>query len=89
MVVALGTLAHIVLMWAREWLLATTPTLGAFGLKRLVRDLLTVNGMVEYDERGRVCCIVLNQAHCYARRLVLALQMLVGTEHVSVILGET
>jgi len=89
MVVALGTLAHNVLVWARDWLMATTPPLGAFGLKRLVRDLLTVNGMVEYDERGRVCCIVLNQAHCYARRLVLALQMLVGTEHVSVILGET
>ncbi len=57
--------------------------------QRPVRDLLTVNGMVEYDERGRVCCIVLNQAHCYARRLVLALQFLVGTEHVPVILGET
>jgi len=44
---------------------------------------------VEYDERGRVCRIVLNQSHCYARRLVLALQLLVGAEHVPVILGET
>ncbi len=58
-------------------------------MKRLVRALLTVNGVVEYDERGRVYRIVLNQAHCYARRLVLALQLLVGTEHVPVILGET
>ena len=89
MVVALGSLAHNVLVWAREWLMATTPCLGAFGLKRLVRDLMTVNGVVEYDERGRVCRIVLNQGHYYARRLVLALQLLVGSEHVPVILGET
>ena len=89
MVVALGSLAHNVVVWARDWLRATTPRLGAFGVKRLVRDLLTVNGVVEYDECGRVYRIVLNQAHCYARQLVLALQLLVGTEHVPVILGET
>lgn len=89
MVVALGSLAHNVLVWARDWLQETTPRLNGFGLKRLVRDLLTVNGMVEYDARGRVCRIVLNEAHSYARQLVLALQVLVGSEHVPIILGET
>jgi hypothetical protein len=89
MVVALGSLAHNVLVWARDWLRATTPEVGAFGLKRLVRDVLTVNGVVEYDADGQVCRIVLNHVHQYARRLLLALQTLVGSEHVPVILGET
>ncbi|MCA1599407.1 MAG: transposase [Chloroflexi bacterium] len=89
MVVALGSLAHNVLVWARQWLRETTPCLGDLGLKRLVRDVLTVNGSVAYDQHGHVCSIILNQAHCYARRLAPALQRLVGAEYVSIILGET
>lgn len=85
----LGRLAHNLVVWAREWLGVEAPTVRKLGVKRLVRDAFHVNGVVERDGEGRIRRIVLNQAHCYARRLVGALQALVGVEHVTVTLGET
>jgi hypothetical protein len=54
MVLYLGTLAHNVLVWARRWLAVGAPRVGAYGIKRLVRDVLAVHGAVEYDSEGRV-----------------------------------
>ena len=85
----LGRLAHNLLVWARQWLAPTAPTVRRLGTKRLVRDVFHVNGLIERDEAGRIRRIVLNQTHCYARRLLVALQALVGSEHVAVTLGET
>ena len=89
MVVWLGTLAHNILVWARHWLAETAPQVARFGHKRLVRDLLQINGVVERDATGQVVRIVLNQAHHYARRLAGALQALVAPANIAVILGET
>jgi hypothetical protein len=85
----LGRLAHNLIVWARQWLAADAPMVRTLGVKRLVRDVLAVNGLVERDASGRICRIVLNQAHCFAHRLRDALQALVGAEHVVVSLGET
>jgi len=85
----LGRLAHNVVVWARQWLAVDAPTVRTLGVKRLVRDVLAVNGLVERDASGHICRIVLNQAHCYPHRLRGALQALVGSEHVVVSLGET
>ncbi len=85
----LGVLAHNIVIWARRWLAADAPLLARFGVKRLVRDVFQINGFVERDSSGRICRIVLNQAHCLARRLVAALQSLSGPEHVAISLGET
>ena len=89
MVVWLGTLAHNILVWAREWLAETAPQVARFGHKRLVRDLLQINGVVERDGTGRIVRIVLNEAHYHARRLAGALQALVASAHIAIILGET
>lgn len=89
MVVWLGTLAHNILVWARHWLAAAVPQVRRFGLKRLVRDLLQINGLVERDPDGRVVRIVLNQAHYHAHRLAGALQALAAPAHIAVTLGET
>ncbi len=85
----LGRLAHNLVIWTRAWLMAEVPTVRKLGVKRLVRDVFHINGVVERDDQGRIQRIVLNQAHCYARRFLRALQALVGAEHVAVILGET
>lgn len=85
----LGRLAHNVVVWARTWLAEAAPQLPRLGVKRLVRDVFHVNGLVERDATGRIARIVLNQAHCYARRVLGALQALVASEHVAVSLGET
>ncbi len=85
----LGRLAHNLVVWARAWLAPQAPPVGQLGVKRLVRDVFHVNGVVERDPTGRIHRIVLNQAHCYARRLLTALQALVAPEQVVVSLGET
>ncbi len=88
-VVALGALAHNVLVWARGWLAAQLPRLRRFGIKRLVRDVLGVGGRVELDAQGQVRSIVLNRADRLAHHLLAALQALLATEQVAVSLGET
>jgi hypothetical protein len=85
----LGRLAHNVIVWARNWLAPDAPLVQSLGVKRLVRDVFHINGVVERDPAGRICRIVLNQAHCYAHRLRGALQALVALQHVAVSLGET
>ena len=85
----LGRLAHNLIVWARRWLALGTPSIARLGVKRLVRDVFHVNGVVARDPAGGICQIVLNQAHCYARRLLVALQLLVESEQVAVSLGET
>jgi hypothetical protein len=85
----LGRLAHNLIIWARRWLAPAAPCLKQLGVKRLVRDVFHVNGVVERDPAGRICQIVLNQAHCYAHRLCAALQALVAPQQVAVSLGET
>jgi hypothetical protein len=85
----LGTLAHNIVIWARHWLAAAAPRLAHFGVKRLVRDVFQIHGIVERDPAGRYWRMVLNQAHCFARHLVAALQSLIGSEHVTISLGET
>lgn len=89
MVVWLGTVAHNILVWARHWLAENGGQVARFGHKRLVRDLLQINGIVERDGRGQIVKIVLNQAHYYARRVAGALQALVAPANIAVILGET
>ena len=88
-VVALGMLAHNVLIWARDWLATQAPQLRRFGVKRLVRDAFGIGGLVSVDQRGHVDGIVLNQADRLAHHLLAALQALLAAEQIAVSLGET
>jgi hypothetical protein len=88
-VVALGMLAHNVVIWAREWLAVQRPQLRRFGVKRLVRDAFAIGGLITLDQHGHVDGIVLNQADRLAHHLVAALQALLAAEQVAVSLGET
>ncbi len=88
-VMALGTLAQNILIWARAWLAAHAPRLPRFGVKRLVRDAFGIGGLVAVDPHGRVDAIVLNRADRLAHHLLAALQALVAAEQIGVSLGET
>jgi Transposase DDE domain len=88
-VVALGTLAHNVLVWAKHWLHDHVPGISRYGVKRLVRDVFGIGGRVEFAPDGRVTRIVLNQANRLSRWLLLALQTLASSADVAVTLGET
>jgi hypothetical protein len=89
MLVQLNALAHNVLIWGREWLIPAAPAVSRLGVKRLVRDVFGVSGTVAWERSGQVRGISLNPADRLAHRLRIALQSLVGAEHVAVILGET
>jgi len=90
MVLALGTLAHNVLVWARAWLAPHVPALAHYGPLRLVRDVLHVSGLILYDPTtGQVRGLVLNAAAPLAARLTAALHALLAPAHVAVTLGET
>jgi hypothetical protein len=87
-VTLLASLAHNGLIWARRWLAVHVPRLGQFGIKRLVRDVLTVQGLLEFDAHAQVVHILLNQADRLAQQLAPALQLLLAAQHVAVTLGE-
>jgi hypothetical protein len=89
MVVLLNQLAHNVLVWARRWLSELAPQLSHYGVLRLVRDLLHVSGMVEFNERrNKVKRIVLNRAAPLVRGLLAALRELLLPQKVVLILRE-
>ena len=87
MLTLLNTLAHNVLVWAREWLAAGEPRLKQYGLVRLLRDVLCVSGFVEADEHGAEVCVVLNRGSTLARLLAGSLRELLGEQAVTVSLG--
>jgi hypothetical protein len=59
-VVALGALAHNVLVWAKCWLHERLPSIARYGVKRLIRDVFGIGGQVGLDAQGHVTQIVLN-----------------------------
>jgi hypothetical protein len=89
MLVQLNTLAHNVLVWAREWLAERQPRLRAYGIHRLRRDVWGISGSVELDDHGRVTRIILNQANPLAHHCLPAFQSLFAAHDLVITLGET
>jgi hypothetical protein len=46
MIVRLGTLAYNVIVWARGWLVPHEPKVPRYGLKRMVRDVFHITGVL-------------------------------------------
>ncbi len=88
MLVLLNVLAHNVLVWARSWLAEETPQLSRYGTLRFVRDLMSISGVVELDQRSNVRRIILNRAAMLARGLLSALRRLLLQEDVVIILDK-
>jgi hypothetical protein len=87
MLTLLNTLAHNVLVWAREWLSTAEPRLRQYGIVRLLRDVLCVSGFVATDERGEAKGVVLNRGSTLARLLAGGLRELLHEQSVAVSLG--
>ncbi len=85
----LEVLAHNTLIWARQWLATHCPRLAHFGLKRWVRDILHLNGVVVFDQRLHLIQLILNPADPLAKELSHGLAALLAGEHVAIHLGET
>jgi hypothetical protein len=87
MLTLLGTLAHNVLVWAREWLAAGESRLKQYGIVRLLRDVLCVSGFVETDEHGETKGVVLNRGSTLARLLAGGLRQVLREQDIAVSLG--
>jgi hypothetical protein len=87
MLVLLGSLAHNVVVWARQW--RTSPHIQHCGILRMVRDVFHISGLLRFDTSGSVVEIVLNQEARLARSFIRPLQALLAPLQVVVNLGET
>lgn len=88
MLTLLGTLAHNVVIWARDWLAVEEPKLQAYGSKRLVRDVFHISGFLLRNAQGRVVAIVLNQLAPLVRGLTRSLALLLRPARVVVSWGQ-
>jgi hypothetical protein len=91
MVILLGSLAHNVVIWARQWLTqdAAPSKLRHYGILRMVRDVFHVSGFLVLDASCHIVQIVLNQAAPLASILVDSLRVLLAPTHIAVNSGET
>jgi hypothetical protein len=85
----LEVLAHNLLVWVRRWLTPKYPALVRFGLKRFVRNILYMHGVLLFDQYGHLLEIILNRADPYAADLWPGLAALLAQEQVALTLGET
>ena len=84
----LNVLAHNVLVWARSWLAEDNAQFNRYGTLRFVRDLISISGVVELDQKNKVRRIILNRAATLARGLLSALRRLLLQEDVVIILDK-
>ncbi len=85
----LEVLAHNTLIWTRQGLATHCPRLAHFGLKRWVRDILHLNGVVVFDQHLHLIQLILNPADPLAKELSHGLAALLAGEQVAIHLGET
>jgi len=84
----LEVLAHNTLIWARLWLADHCPRIARFGLKRWMRDIIHLNGVVVFDKSLLLIQLILNPADPLAKQLSDGLAALLAGEQVAVYLGE-
>jgi len=85
----LGELAHNLVVWSQRWLAAVEPSVGQYGIMRMVRDIYQLHGRVILNGWGQVTEIVISTAIPLAQRIGIACRMLFGTHSLVIILGET
>lgn len=88
MLCQLETLAHNLLIWARNWLAPFATKIAKFGILRIVRDLLHITGKVEIAEDHRIGKIVFNSADPFTKHVLPGLASLLACEHVAICSGE-
>ena len=84
----LEVLAHNTLIWARLWLADHCPRIARFGLKRWMRDIIHLNGIVVFDQSLLLIQLILNPDDPLAKELSDGLAALLAEQHVAVCLGE-
>ncbi len=61
--ILLAQLAHNGLIWMRQDLIAVDPRFAHYGLKRLIRDVLSIDGHIHFNQDGTLTQVDLNPNH--------------------------
>ena len=72
MLMLLAELAYNLLSWFRLSLSRKNTRFARYGMLRLVRDVLGINGKVHFDRDGNLRMITLNRDHCLAKSFSIA-----------------
>lgn len=88
MLVLLGQLAFNLISWTRDGLAAHSQSLTRWGMLRMVRDAFHIAGRIEFDRRGRIRQVTLNQDHALSEVFVKAFTSFLARDGTSVILGQ-
>lgn len=67
MLILLAQLAHNLIIWARGWLSEKAPKLASYGIKRWVRDLLSMKGKITFKD-NTIVKVRLSGLHQLARQ---------------------
>lgn len=88
-----GTLAHNLLLFARRWLAQASPEaarqLQPYGIKRLIRDLSQISGILSFDAQGRLHAIALTSLNSLTKLMLLPLRHLLAPSSIVVTLDDT
>lgn len=85
----LELLAHNTLIWGHHLLAERTPALARFGLKRWVRDLFHIPGLICFSQDSRISHLIFLQAHPLAQILADGLAALLAQQQIVTSLGLT
>jgi hypothetical protein len=89
----LGALAHNLLIWSRRWLCQSSPErasrLQQYGMKRMIRDLYQISGILSFDQRGRLRIIALQSVSSLAKLMLVPQHQLLAPSSIAVILDKT
>lgn len=88
LLVLLAQLAYNVVVWVRHELKKYSRAISSFGTLRMIRDVFRISGKVQFDQKGKVNLIILNETHKLAKAICIAWQTCFARDDLSLILGK-
>jgi len=88
MLILLAQLAYNMTTWIRSELAKHKPEMKHFGMLRMIRDVFSISGKLQFDEKGKLVLIVINQAHALATLFDETWQSTFARDDLSLILGK-
>lgn len=67
MLILLAQLAYNITAWVQKELAQYSSTIASFGTLRMIRDAFQIAGKIEFDPKGKIVSITLNQIHKLAQ----------------------
>jgi hypothetical protein len=88
MLVLLAQLAYNITGWVQKELAHHSSTIASFGTLRMIRDVFQIAGKIEFDAKGNIVSITLNQIHKLAQAFLDYWQSRFAQSEMCFILGE-